>query len=369
MGACRSAKTNGVFRVTVATLAGISAEFITTGRLTTRVLFSGPDDGIPVLFIHGNFSSATWWEETMVALPGKYRGIAPDQRGFGGADPAVKVNAQNGMNDLIEDAIALMDHLGHDKFHLVGNSLGGLVAWWMIAAWPQRLLSVTLPGPGSPYGFGATTDELGAPVNDDYAGSGGGLLNRDLIRNISEGDRTADSLFTPRSVLRLLVWGPPFIPEREDTLLEATMQVHLGDHDLPGDHVVSTNWPYFAPGKWGATNAMSPKYVGDLVDRILAAEPKPKILWIYGADDVAVSNNAASDPATRGQAGLLEGYPGADLYPPQPMMKQIRKVLDDFTACGGEYEEVAIENSGHVPFMSHPEEFNRSFHNHLERNA
>jgi len=46
-----------------------------------------------VLFIHGNFSSATWWEETMVKLPPQYRAIAPDQRGFGGADPAVKVNA------------------------------------------------------------------------------------------------------------------------------------------------------------------------------------------------------------------------------------------------------------------------------------
>ena len=356
----------GAARVTVATLEGIRAEVITTGRLTTRVLFSGPDDGIPVLFIHGNFSSATWWEESMLALPEKYRAIAPDQRGFGGADPAVKVNAQSGMNDLVEDAIALMDHLGHDKFHLVGNSLGGLVAWWMMAARPQRLLSVTLPGTGSPYGFGATTDELGTPVNDDYAGSGGGLLNRDLIRNISEGNRTADSPFTPRSVLRLLVWGPPFIPEREDTLLEATMQVHLGDRDLPGDHESSTNWPYFSPGKWGATNAMSPKYAGDLVDRILAAEPKPKVLWIYGADDVAVSNNAASDPATRGQAGLLEGYPGAELYPHQPMMKQIRKVLDDYTARGGEYEEVAINDSGHAPFMSHPDEFNRAFHNHLE---
>ncbi len=353
--------------MTIATLPGISAERITTARLSTRVLFHGPDDGIPVLFIHGNFSSATWWEESMLAMPGNYRAIAPDQRGFGGADPSAKINAQRGMNDLVEDAIALMDHLGYEKFHLVGNSLGGLVAWWMIAAWPQRLLSVTLPGPGSPYGFGATRDELGTPVNDDYAGSGGGLLNRDLIRNIREGDFTAESPFTARSVLRLLVWGPPFIPEREDALVEATLQVHLGDRDLPGDHVSSDNWPHFAPGKWGATNAMSPKYTGDLVDRILAASPKPKILWIYGADDVAVSNNAASDPATRGQAGFLEGYPGVESYPPQPMMRQIRKVLDDYAASGGEYEEVAISNSGHVPFMSHPDKFNRSFHKHLAR--
>ena len=170
--------------MTVATLPGIRAEVITTDRLTTRVLISGPDDGVPVLFIHGNFSSATWWEESMLALPGNYRGIAPDQRGFGDADASAKIDARKGMTDLVDDALALMGHFGHDRFHLVGNSLGGLVAWWMIAACPQRLLSVTLPGPGSPYGFGATGDELGTPVNDDYAGSGGGLLNRELIRNM-----------------------------------------------------------------------------------------------------------------------------------------------------------------------------------------
>lgn len=355
--------------MTVPTLSGINAQVVTTRRLTTRVLFCGPDDGIPVLFVHGNFSSATWWEESMLALPARYRGIAADQRGFGDADPNAKIDARRGMSDLVEDAVALMDDLGYEKFHLVGNSLGGLVAWWMIAACPQRLLSVTLPGPGSPYGFGATVDELGTPVNDDYAGSGGGLLNRELIRNIREGDRTADSPFTPRSVLRLLVWGPPFIPQREDDLVEATMHVHLGDRDLPGDHVPSDNWPYFAPGNWGATNAMSPRYAVDLVERILAARPKPNILWIYGADDVAVSNNAASDPATRGQAGLLEGYPGPETYPPQPMMKQIRKVLDDYSSQGGAYEEVSISDSGHVPFMSHPDEFNRFFHAHLERNC
>lgn len=355
--------------MTVPTLPGIRAEVVTTGRLTTRVLFCGPDDGIPVLFIHGNFSSATWWEESMLALPAKYRGIAADQRGFGAADPAAKIDARKGMGDLVDDAVALMDHLGYDRFHLVGNSLGGLVAWWMIASCAQRLLSVTLPGPGSPYGFGATRDETGTPVNDDYAGSGGGLLNRELIRNIRAGDRTADSPFTPRSVLRLLVWGPPFIPEREDDLVEATMHVHLGDQDLPGDHVRSDNWPYFAPGQWGATNAMSPKYAVGLVARILAAEPKPDILWIYGADDVAVSDNAASDPATRGQAGLLEDYPGVELYPPQPMMRQIRKFLGDYNAQGGACQEISISESGHVPFMSHPNEFNRFFHAHLEQNC
>jgi pimeloyl-ACP methyl ester carboxylesterase len=105
-----------------------------------------------------------------------------------------------------------------------------------------------------------------------------------------------------------------------------------------------------------------------LVERILAAEPKVPILWTYGADDLAVSNTAASDPGTWGPTGRLPGFPGSEAYPPQPMMDQIRKMLDDYRAVGGRYEEVSIADSGHVPFITHPEEFNRAFHAHLEQN-
>ncbi len=352
--------------MSVAVLDGISARRVTTNRLATRVLFSGPEDGIPVVFIHGNFSSATWWEETMLRLPPQYRGIAPDQRGFGDADPAKKVDATRGMRDFVDDAIALMDHLGHDRFHLSGNSLGGVAAWWMMAEHPGRLLSVTLPGAGSPFGFGGTRDARGTPISGDFAGSGGGLLNPILIQGVAQRDRSLDQPFSPRNVLRLLVWGPPFIPGREDDLLDAMFRVHLGDRDLPGDWVESPNWPYFAPGRWGATNAMSPMCSGGLVERILAAGTKARVLWIYGAEDIAVCNNAASDPATRGQRGLLAGYPGPERYPPQPMMDQIRTLLEDYAAAGGSYEEVAVAGSGHVPFMSHPVEFDTAFHRHLE---
>jgi len=351
--------------MSVGVLPGIQAATVTTPRLTTRVLFSGPDDGIPVLFIHGNFSSATWWEETLLQLPAGYRGIAPDQRGFGDADPRVKVDATRGMRDFVDDALALMDQLGHPRFHLVGNSLGGVAAWWLLAEAPARLISVTLPGTGSPWGFGGTRDARGTPTNDDYAGSGGGLLNPVLIEGVRNGDRSADGDFSPRTVLRRLVWGPPDIPAREDALLEAMLHVHLGDQDLPGDKELSPNWPFVRPGRWGATNAMSPKYVGDLPRRILDATPKPPVLWIYGANDVAVSDSAASDPGTWGPSGRLPGYPGPERYPPQPMMQQIRALLAQYAALGGACREVAVPASGHVPFLTHPRAFNRAFHAHL----
>ena len=353
--------------MSVATIPGITAREITTNRLTTRVLFAGPDDGIPVMFIHGNFSSATWWEETMLRLPPHFRGIAPDLRGYGGADPAVKTDATRGMRDLVEDALALMAHLGHEHFHLVGVSLGGLVCWWTMADAPGRLLSVTLAGPGSPFGFGGTRDASGTPTTDDFAGSGGGLINPDLVRSLLDGDRDSIADFSPRGIMRRLVWGPGFIPEREDALIDSMFSVHIGERELPGDRELSPNWPFVRPGKWGATNAMSPKYVGDLVERVLTAEPKPPALWIYGDADLAVSNTAASDPGTWGPTGRLPGFPGADAFPPQPMMDQISKLLEDYRQRGGTCEEVSIGGAGHVVFLSHPEAFNRAFHAFLEK--
>jgi pimeloyl-ACP methyl ester carboxylesterase len=355
--------------MSVAVLDGITARTITTSRLTTRVLFAGPDDGIPVLFLHGNFSSATWWEETMLQLPPRYRAIAPDMRGYGSSEPGALIDATRGMGDFVDDAIALMDQLGHEKFHIVGASMGGVMVWWMMADAAQRLLSVTQAGPGSPFGFGGTRDAQGAPTTNDFAGSGGGLLNPILIQGVSERDRSTEDPFSPRNALRLLVWGKNFIPAREEALLDSMFEVKLGDRFLPGDWEASPNWPYVRPGKWGATNAMSPKYVGNLVERILATGQKPPVLWIYGAEDLAVSNTAASDPGTWGPTGRLDGFPGPEAYPPQPMMDQIRRLLKDYREHGGSYQEISVAGAGHVPFMSHPDQFNRAFHALLDRSS
>lgn len=350
--------------MTVPTMPGIHARTITTSRLTTRVLVSGPEDGAPVLFIHGNSSSATWWEETMVALPPGCRGIAPDQRGFGGADPAAKIDATQGTGDLAADAVALLDHLNIRRAHLVGNSLGGVVVWRMMMDYPDRILTVTQADPGSPYGFGGTKGVEGMPCFDDFAGTGAGLVSPELIRLMAAGDRGTDSRFSPRNAIRALIVKPPFVPAREEELLSSMLATHLGEQDLPGDSAPSPNWPFTAPGRWGSANALSPKYMAH-PSRLYSIHPKPPVLWLRGSHDLLVSNMAASDVGTLGQMGVLPGWPGADVFPPQPMLDQTRAVLDKYAAAGGTYTEVVIQDAGHVPFIERPDEFNRHFHAHL----
>ncbi len=350
--------------MSIPTIDGVSAEFITTDRLTARVLTAGPADGVPVLFLHGNHSSATWWEDNMVALGDGYRSIAPDLRGFGEADAAARIDATRGMADWGDDAIALMDHLGHDRFHVVASSLGGNVAWWLIANHSDRLISVVQVCPGSPLGFGGTKDAAGTPCFDDYAGGGGGLIPAPFVEAIRSGDQSMDTMFSPRAVFRARTWVVP--PPREDEYVDSVLQIHLGDDAYPGDVTPSANWPFVAPGQWGPNNAISCKYGLDPAE-IAAADPKPPILWIRGENDVAVSNNAAADLGTIGPTGIIPGYPGPEVFPPQPMLDQISATLAGYTAAGGESSELVMADCGHVPYIEKPEEFDRALLAHLER--
>jgi len=354
--------------MSVPTLEGVTAKMVATDQLTTRVLFTGPEDGVPVLFLHGNASSATWWEENMLALPGPsvgsgqgFRGIALDQRGFGDADPEKKVDATRGTGDWADDAVALLDHLGIDKAHIAGCSLGGNIVWYMLREFPERFLTATLVDTGSPFGFGGTKAIEGTPCYDDFAGSGGGLTNPEFLKLLAAGDRGLESQASPRAAMRALVFKPPFVPEREEDLLSSMLTTHLGEQDNPGDAVPSPNWPFVAPGVWGSANALSPKYAGD-VELLTAAEPKVDILWVRGSHDLAVADAAASDPGTLGSMGLIPGWPGMEVYPPQPMLGQIRSVLEKYAAAGGSYREVVIEDAGHAPFIEKPDEFSAALH-------
>ncbi|MDP3047393.1 MAG: alpha/beta hydrolase [Chloroflexota bacterium] len=348
----------------IPTLSGVTAKTVTTNRIATRVLFTGPEHGIPVLFLHGNTSSATWWEETMLALPAGYRGVAPDQRGFGEADPARKIDASRGLGDLADDAVSLLDQLGIAQARVIGHSLGGSVIWRLLMDYPARLCTATLANPGSPYGFGSTRDVDGTPCWADFSGSGGGLSNPELIKRLAEGDRSTDSPFSPRSALRTLLVKPPFVPAREEDLVSSMLSTHSGGQDVPGDKVLSANWPFVAPGVWGPANALSPKYAGDPA-RLYAAARKVNILWIRGSHDLVVSDTALSDPGFLGMSGFIPGWPGLAVYPPQPMVSQTRAVLEGYARAGGAFREVVIQETGHSPYLEKLDEFNAAFHAHL----
>lgn len=339
-----------------------TSQMITAGGLRTRVLSHGPEDGVPVVFVHGNLSSATWWEETMRRLPDGYRAIAPDLRSYGAADPDVKVDATRGMRDFSDDLAALCAALEITMAHFVGHSLGGAVLWQLLADHPARVASLTQVCPGSPFGFGGCHPD-GRSCFPDGAGSGASAVNPEFARLLAEGARGADSPFHPLSILNTFVWKPPFVPARIDDILSAALSQHTGPADYPGDKTASGNWPGAAPGKFGPINAMAPIYQDAPLG--FTAHAHAPILWIRGADDPVVSDNSLFDLGTLGQADAVPGWPGAEVYPPQPMIAQTGAALDAYEAAGGKVTRIVFDDCGHSPFLEKPEAFDAALHAHL----
>ena len=342
---------------TIPTLPGITSRMVETSRIKMHVLTSGPATGVPVLFIHGNASSATYWEETMLKLPAGFRGIAADLRGYGDTEDRL-VDATRGCGDWVDDLLALAQALGIGQYHVVGHSMGGGITFNLIAAASAGILSATLVDPASPYGFGGSKGLDGAPCYADCAGSGGGVVNPDFPKLMAAQDRSSDNpQASPRVVMNSFYWKPPFRPAREEDLLTSLMSEKVGPDKYPGDMTPSANWPGVAPGAWGPIKAVSPKYVGDSVQRFIAAQPKPPILCVRGSDDQIVSDTSFFDLGALGKLGFVPGWPGDDVFPPQPMVSQTRAVLEQYAAAGGAFWEKIIADTGHVPYVEKPEEF------------
>lgn len=344
-------------------LDGLEATIVETPRLRTHVITRGPLDGEAVLLVHGNASAARFFEELMLAMPQRYRLIAPDLRGYGRSEPK-PVDATQGVREFSEDLYALVQTLGLRRPHLLGWSLGGNVVMQYAIDHPTELASLTLVAAGSPYGFGGSKGLEGVPVAPDFAGSGGGTANPEFVKLLAAGERGSDSLVAPRNVMNNFYFKPPFRSPREEVFLDEILLMTVGPDNYPGDLLVSTAWPGIGPGTRGVNNALSPKY---LQQRALAEiDPQPPMLWVRGDADQIVSDTSLFDFGLLGQLGLVPGWPGAELYPPQPMVSQLRAVLDAYRARGGSYREVVLDNCGHSPHIEQAEAFNAVFFSFLE---
>jgi pimeloyl-ACP methyl ester carboxylesterase len=225
--------------------------------------------------------------------------------------------------------------------------------------------SLTLISPLSPFGFGGTKGGAGELCWPDGAGSGGGTANLDYVKRLESGDRGGDSPNSPRNVMNAFYFKPPFraAPEREELFVDEMLKMRIGEDYYPGDSTPSTNWPLVAPGSTGINNAMAPIYCN--LAALADITPKPPILWIRGADDQIVSDSSFLDFGTLGQLGFVPGWPGDDVFPSQPMVSQMRTVLESYQQNGGTYREVVIPNCGHSPLIEKPAEFQAVFRQFL----
>ena len=113
-----------------------------------RLYYEEVGQGTPILFVHEFASDHRGWEPQVREFGKRYRCIAYSARGYAPSDVPADKNAYS-YQHVMRDCIAVLDHLGIDKAHLVGLSMGGYTALQAGLNHPGRVRSMTLAGAGS----------------------------------------------------------------------------------------------------------------------------------------------------------------------------------------------------------------------------
>ena len=61
-------------------LPGVTSHVTETDRLRMHWLQSGPEDGVPVVLVHGNLSTSRFFEHLLPGAPDRFRFVVPDMR-------------------------------------------------------------------------------------------------------------------------------------------------------------------------------------------------------------------------------------------------------------------------------------------------
>src|SRR4051794_13464468 len=196
---------------------------ISARGMTFRTLEAGPQDGEPVLLLHGFPQRADAWRPVLEALGGAgYRAVAPDQRGYSeGARPSGVRSYR--IDELVADVEAMADELDARRFHVVGHDWGGAVAWALAAQRPQRLRTTTIVSTPHPRALAASLSRSLQALRSSYVGffsipavpeallgaAHGRLLRRMLRTSGLPGrlaDEYVDALTDPGALAAALNW-------------------------------------------------------------------------------------------------------------------------------------------------------------------
>ncbi|MEZ5597938.1 MAG: alpha/beta fold hydrolase [Pseudomonadales bacterium] len=231
----------------------------------TRIYYEVAGEGPDILFAHGAGGNAAIWYQQVAWFSGKgFRCITFDHRTFARSPaPADSVSAPA----LRDDALAVLDAVGADKAHVVGQSMGGFTALRLALDAPHRVLSLTLSAtPGGLPNPAPTESAANLTRSDENAGDG--ILRTMSRATLARPERvalyraiTAFNVDFRMTSLRALARDPVsleaasalqcpvlFIAGAEDPLFPASLLASFVPH-IPGARLIvvqdSGHSPYF----------------------------------------------------------------------------------------------------------------------------
>lgn len=106
-----------------------------------HIAFNAQGEGDAVLFLHGIGGNRGNWDDQIARFSQAYRAIALDFRGYGDSDA---IEGAFKFADFVDDALSVLDELHIERTHVVGLSMGGLIAQALYARAPARVISLGL---------------------------------------------------------------------------------------------------------------------------------------------------------------------------------------------------------------------------------
>jgi pimeloyl-ACP methyl ester carboxylesterase len=171
-----------------------------------HVELGGPEDGTTVLFLHGVGSSGRTWEWLPDDLTRGRRIVRVDLRGHGRSDhaPGTYLLPRYGA-----DVAAVLREVARGPVTVVGNSLGGVIAWWLAQSHPELVSAALLEDP--PLLAGETPVAEAGRFRDVFHGVKA-VIVEGRERVLSE-EELARHIATIR-------WGPPGTPPLGELLTD-----------------------------------------------------------------------------------------------------------------------------------------------------
>ena len=131
---------------------GIAFErrFVDVGEVTLNVVFAGPENGAPVVLLHGfpEFWYA-WRGPAAVLARAGFRVIVPDQRGYNRSDKPTGA-ANYHLRHLVGDIVGLADALGYERVSVGCQDMGSAVGWRLLLEHPERVDRFAVVNAGHP---------------------------------------------------------------------------------------------------------------------------------------------------------------------------------------------------------------------------
>jgi pimeloyl-ACP methyl ester carboxylesterase len=151
----------------------------------------GPRDAPALIFLHGFPESHRTWRHQIAHLSGRFRCIAPDQRGYRASSKPQAVDAYTA-DKLTADIFALADALGVQTFTIVGHDWGGAIAWSVALngqpgapnpAWAGRVTRAVIANAPHPWIFQRLlVNDMGQRASSQYIRAFRDPANDALIR-------------------------------------------------------------------------------------------------------------------------------------------------------------------------------------------